>query len=104
MYSSVLINIKVPPNNIIPIIEPMIEEIKENMLGSNNSEIYTHDDTINITLDKINKENLPYFEGYLDTLCHNNKGLRYSIQMFDPSKKYPSSIRINKKGETEGLF
>tara|TARA_Y100000590_G_scaffold267852_1_gene300790 strand:+ start:9856 stop:10200 length:345 start_codon:yes stop_codon:yes gene_type:complete len=100
MYSSVLINIKVPNNNSVSVIDidPMIEEIKENILYSNNSEIYTHDDIININLYKINTENLPYFEGYLDTLRHTNKGLRYSIQMFEPSKKYPSSIRINKKG------
>ena len=54
MYSSVLINIKVPNNNSVSVIDidPMIEEIKENILYSNNSEIYTHDDIININLYK----------------------------------------------------
>ncbi len=34
----------------------------------------------------------------LDNLRSDQKKIRYNIQIHDPSKKWPSSVRINRKG------
>jgi len=97
MYQSILIDIIVPYNNISINI---VEEIRSKMLESDkNSDIYTDDNNINISLYEVNKKKASYLEGYLDTLSHNNKEIRYSMKLFEQSKKYPHSIRINKKGK-----
>jgi len=96
MYQSILIDISVPDNNNIGNI---VEEIKSNMLESyHNCDINTDDNTINISLYEVNKKNASYLEGYLDTLSHN-KEILYSMKLFEQGKKYPHSIRINKKGK-----
>lgn len=45
-----------------------------------------------------NHENNDFFENYLDNL-RKEITFRYMIKCYNPVKKYPSSIRINKKGQ-----
>lgn len=43
-------------------------------------------------------ENYDFFENFFDNLRKEMK-LRYMIKCYNPTKKYPSSIRINVKGQ-----
>ena len=45
-----------------------------------------------------NHENNDFFENFLDNL-RKEISFRYMIKCYDPAKKYPSSTRINVKGE-----
>jgi hypothetical protein len=45
-----------------------------------------------------NHENNDFFENFLDNL-RKEMPFRYMIKCFNPSKKHPSSTRINVKGE-----
>ena len=45
-----------------------------------------------------NHENNDFFENFLDNLRKEIQ-FRYMIKCYNPDKKYPSSIRINKKNE-----
>ena len=51
-----------------------------------------------ITIYIQNHENNDFFENYLDNL-RKEITFRYMIKCYNPVKKYPSSIRINKKGQ-----
>ena len=46
-----------------------------------------------------NIENIDIIIKELDELLKKEKGIRYNMMIYDPEKKWPSSIRINKRGK-----
>jgi hypothetical protein len=80
------------PNNEYNIKEKVDSELsKFNPISENYEEICYYELTLN------NEIITDFFEGFLDYLRQDYEDLRYIIKIYEPSKKYPRSVRINKQ-------
>lgn len=88
----IILSILIPDNEYNIIKEKLDSELsKFSPISENYEEICYYELIVN------NEIITEFCEGFLDYLRQDYKDLRYIIKIYESSKKYPRSVRINKQ-------